>query len=120
LPQNPTNWNFSKGFAVKGKDTREFLQQNLSDIGLTPKEYNEFIVYWYPLMQNNPYNLIYFAKDEYSNIASLKITPKPDSILRVFMVFKPINKKIEIEPQKFEPFIRKGFTVVEWGGTELK
>ena len=26
----------------------------------------------------------------------------------------------EIEPQEFETFERNGFTVVEWGGTEVK
>ena len=25
----------------------------------------------------------------------------------------------EIEPQQFAPFLREGFTVVEWGGTEV-
>ena len=112
----PIDWDFSKGFVVRGEDTREFLQKTLSKIGLTPKEYNEFIVYWYPLLKDNPYNLIHFADEQYTRMAPLVITPAPDSILRVFMVFKPLNEKIEIEPQLFQPFERKGFTVVEWGG----
>lgn len=112
----PIDWDFSKGFVVKGEDTREFLQKTLLKIGLTPKEYNEFIVYWYPLLKDNPYNLIHFADEQYTKMAPLAITPKPDSMLRVFMVFKPLDKKIEIEPQVFQPFERKGFTVVEWGG----
>ena len=119
-PNEPIDWNLSKGFVVKGENTREFLQETLSQIGLTPKEYNEFIVYWYPLMKDNPYNIIHFADEQYTKTAPLTIKPKPDSMLRVFMVFKPINKKIEIEPQVFQPFERKGFTVVEWGGTEVK
>ena len=114
------NWDFSKGFVVKGEDTREFMQSKLSEIGLTPKEYNEFIVYWYPLMKNNPYNLIIFAGEQYTQTAPLTVTPRPDSMLRVFMVFKPLNEKVDIEPQTFQKFERKGFTVVEWGGTEVK
>lgn len=117
---NPVDWDLSKGFVVKGEDTREFLQKILSNIGLTPKEYNEFIVYWYPKMKNNPYNLIHFAGDQYTQTAPLEITPKPDLILRVFMVFKSLKEKIEIEPQKFKLFERKGFTVVEWGGEEVE
>lgn len=112
----PVDWDFSRGFVVKGEDTMEFLQKTLSEIGLTPKEYNEFIVYWYPLLKDNRYNLIHFAEEQYTKMAPLEITPKPDSMLRVFMVFKPLDKKIEIEPQVFQPFERKGFTVVEWGG----
>lgn len=115
-----TVWNQNEGFVVAGSDTREFLQEKLAMLGLTPKEYNEFIVYWYPLMMNNPYNLITFAGKEYTDMAPLTITPTPDSILRVFMVFKPLQKKIDIQPQILEKFNRTGFTVVEWGGTEVK
>ena len=83
------------------------------------KEYNEFIVYWAPLMKNNPYNFIHFAGAEYDEMAKLTITPEPDSILRVFMVFSPLNRKIEVTPQEIIPFEREGFTVVEWGGTVI-
>ncbi len=113
-------WDISKGFIVKGNETEKFLQQKLEYLGLTPKEYNEFIVYWLPLMKDNKYNLITFAGEDYENLAQLKITPKPDSILRVMMVFKPLYKSIKIEEQELKPLVRKGFTVVEWGGTELK
>lgn len=113
-------WDMSKGFVVKGNETEKFLQQKLEYLGLTPKEYNEFIVYWLPLMKDNKYNLITFAGEDYENIAQLKITPKPDSILRIMMVFKPLDKAIKIEEQELKPFERKGFTVVEWGGTELR
>lgn len=113
----PTNWDQSKGFVIKGSDTREFLQESLSKIGLIPKEYNEFIVYWYPLMKDNPYNLISFAGKQYTDTAPLDISPKPDSMLRVFMVYKPLTERISVKPQVLQPFERKGFTVVEWGGT---
>ena len=120
IPKNKIEWNLSKGFIVKGEETKIFLQQKLSELGLTPKEYNEFIVYWYPLMKNNKYNLIHFADKQYTDNASLTINPKPDSILRVFMVYKPLEQPIDIEEQKIKPFERKGFTVVEWGGTKTK
>ena len=47
-------YDMSKGFVVKGSDTAEFLQNILAETGLTPKQYNEFIVYWLPKMQENP------------------------------------------------------------------
>jgi hypothetical protein len=112
-----TEYDFSKGFVVKGEDTASFLQEKLAYLGLTPKEYNEFIVYWLPQMQNNTYNLITFQNDAYTENAVLEITPKPDSILRVFMAYKPMNEYIEIEEQKLSQFERKGFSVIEWGGT---
>lgn len=114
-------WNdISEGFVVKGEDTKDFLQKKLSEIGLIPKEYNEFIVYWLPYMQDNEYNLIHFASGRYEKLAKLDITPTPDSILRVFMVFKKLDKYVHIEEQTFPEFKREGFTIVEWGGTEIE
>ncbi|MCX5700945.1 MAG: hypothetical protein NTZ63_05340 [Candidatus Omnitrophica bacterium] len=118
LPSQPTQWDFSKGFIVEGEKIAPFLQDTLGKLGLTPKEYNEFIVYWYPKMKNNKYNLIHFAQAEYEKLAPLEVTPKPDSVLRIFMVYKALDKKIDIVPQEIKPFVRSGFAVVEWGGTE--
>lgn len=110
-------YDISKGFIVKGEDTADFLRNKLEYIGMTPKEYNEFIVYWLPKMQNNPYNLIAFQNEVYTDNAKLEIIPGPDSILRVFMAYRPLDEAISIEEQNLEPFKRQGFTVVEWGGT---
>ena len=112
-------YDVSKGFVVKGSDTAAFLQKKLAYLGLTPKEYNEFIVYWLPKMQDNAYNLITFQGSAYTDYAKLNITPKPDSVLRVFMAYKPLSKPITVPEQPLTTFERKGFTVVEWGGTEL-
>ena len=114
-------YDLTQGYVVAGKDTMKFLQETLAqEMGLTPKEYNEFIVYWLPKMHDNKYNLVTFAGKEYTDNAKLEITPQPDSILRVFMVFKPLDEKITIKAPEIKPFMRKGFTVVEWGGTELR
>jgi hypothetical protein len=118
-PKNLTDWNISNGFIVKGKDTKNFLQNILIAKGLNVNESNDFIEYWYPQMKNNKYNLIHFADEQYIETATLSIVPKPDSILRVFMVFKPLDEKIIIMPQEIKPFKRNGYTVVEWGGTEI-
>lgn len=109
-------FDMSKGFVVAGKDTKDFLREKLSYLGLTPKEYNEFIVYWLPLMQDNPYNLITFQGESYTDSAKLSILPEPDSMLRVFMVYKPLNYWIDMEEQDLQGFERTGFSVIEWGG----
>lgn len=113
-------FDFSKGFVVAGRDTTAFLQKKLAYLGLTPKEYNEFIVYWLPQMQDNPYNLITFQSKAYTDAAKLDITPKPDSVLRIFMAYKPLKAKISLPEQTLNTFERKGFTVVEWGGSQVK
>ena len=110
---------FSKGFCVKGSDTAAFLEWALSAQGLTPREANEFIIYWLPRMEQNPYNVISFQTDAYTEGAVLEITPNPDSLLRVFMAYYPSDEAVEIEAQEFTSFERVGFAVVEWGGCEL-
>ena len=113
-------WDFSEGFVVKGEDSTEFLRNTLIKMGLTPKEYNEFIVYWAPIMENNEYTLVSFQKELYEDSAKLTVNPTPDSVLRIFMAIKSLDEPIEIEPQVFETFERKGFTLVEWGGTIIE
>lgn len=115
-----SSWNMSKGFVVKGTDTIQFLQEKLEYMGLTPKELNEFIVYWLPHMQNNKYNLITFQTDVYENSAKLNVSPEPDSILRIFMVYKALDEFTEVQEPVLSTFERNGFTVIEWGGTEIK
>ncbi len=113
-------WDLSEGFVVKGSDTAAFLQEKLAYLGLTPREYNEFIVYWLPRMQDNAYNLICFQGEAYTERAKLAITPEPDSLLRVFMTYKPLEEEISVPAQELKPFAREGFTAVEWGGCEVK
>ncbi|SHM21869.1 SH3 domain-containing protein [Ruminococcus flavefaciens] len=115
-----TRFDFSKGFCVAGSDTESFLKEKLTYMGLTEEEMNEFIVYWLPKMEHNEYNLITFQGDLYTDAAKLDITPSPDSLLRIFMVYAPLEDAIDIEPQQLDSFERNGFTVVEWGGTEVR
>jgi hypothetical protein len=114
-----TKFDFSTGFCVSGSDTESFLKEKLTYMGLTEDEMNEFIVYWLPLMEHNRYNLISFQGKEYTNSAKLNITPTPDSMLRIFMTYIPLENAVDIEPQQLDTFERKGFTVVEWGGSKI-
>ena len=108
----------SKGFVVKGEDTAKFLEEKLSILGLTEREVNEFIVYWLPKMEHNKYNFIRFnTREEIDEYMPLEVSPKPDTVIRVYIEIKPLSDRIEVEEQKIEKSERKGFTVVEWGGT---
>ncbi len=115
-----TQYDLSRGFVVKGSDTAAFLQAALSRMGLLPREYNEFIVYWLPRMEHNPYNLITFQQEAYTESAKLTVTPEPDSVLRVFMAYKALDHWVEVETPILQGFEREGFTLVEWGGAEVK
>lgn len=114
-----TEYDFSRGFCVPGCETASFLESSLEQLGLNRKEANEFIVYWLPLMQENPYNLISFQTDVYTQSARLHIEPAPDTLIRVFMAWKPTDSFVDISLQTLESIERTGFTVVEWGGSKI-
>ena len=113
------HWDLSTGFCVKGEDTAAFLEDALAKLGLTRREANEFIVYWLPLMEQNPYNIISFQTEVYTEAAKLQIDPAPDTLIRVFMAWKAADSFVELPGQELTAPERTGFTVVEWGGTEL-
>ena len=108
------------GFCVKGSETAEFLEESLEKLGLNRREANEFTVYWLPLMQSNPYNIISFDTEEYTKSSKLIISPTPDTVIRVFMTWKPSDTWVGLESQTLTAPERTGFTVVEWGGTRLE
>lgn len=113
-------YDMSKGFCVKGEDTAAFLEGALEQLGLTRREANEFIVYWLPLMEQNLYNIISFQTDIYTDNAKLMVDPAPDTLIRVFMAWQSADEYVELEKQDLTAPERTGFTVVEWGGTEIK
>ena len=51
--------------------------------------------------------------------APLTITPNPDSMLRVFMVFKSLGKEIDITPQEIKSFNRMDFLLLNGVGLNL-
>ena len=112
-------YDFSEGFCAAGEDTAEFLEDALDRLGLTRREANEFIVYWLPRMEQNEYNLISFQSEAYTDHARLSIQPEPDTVIRVFMAYKPVENEQEIPEQTLAAPERSGFAVVEWGGCEL-
>lgn len=113
--------NMNEGFVVKGEDSVKFLEEKLAILGLNDKEAEEFIIYWLPKLQENKYNYIRFASmDEINKNMPLELSKEPDSIIRVLMQYKALDKPIKVSEQVLETPNRVGFTVVEWGGTIIK
>ena len=108
-----------EGFCVKGEDTLKFLEEKLTRLGLTDKEQCDFISYWLPRMENNAYNIIKFAKDDYVNAVGLETSYEFDTEITVHMVWKASDSYVKLPEQKLETVYRVGSTLVEWGGTEL-
>ncbi len=113
-------YDFYTGYCVKGSETGAFLRNKLSELGLNESEIAEFLKFWLPDMEKNPYNMISFQDKVYTDGAKLSVTPEPDSVIRVFMAWYPSEHFVKINPQIFDTPERKGFTVVEWGGNKIK
>lgn len=122
----PDNYDRKTGFMVEQQNLLAFLEEKLAYMGLNATESADFITYWYPRMQRAAgYTYIHFiCNNDYDKIAGLNVTPQPDNMLRVFMVWTAmgdINTDLEtITPQTLPVLNRTGFTLVEWGGAEIQ
>ena len=110
------DYDLSHGFCVKGEDTEAFLSEKLAVLGLNDSEIADFTEFWVSCMERNPYNVISFQTDAYTDAAQLNISPAPDSVIRVFMTWYPSDEAVDIPEQELTSPERTGFTAVEWGG----
>lgn len=106
-----------EGFVVAKNDVPKFFDKTLTYMGLNKKEIADFKEFWVPRLSEKPYYFItYIPQEEFDKYAPLTVTPAPDTLIRVFFDYKGLDKKISVEAQKLEKGVRKGFTVIEWGG----
>lgn len=109
----------STGFFVEGENVVSFLEEKLSEVGLTSKEQADFITYWGPRLAKNDLNFVHFEFNESCDrYADIDISPMPDHINRIYMIWGVVSEKHAIEAQEMKPFNRNGFDVLEWGGQE--
>lgn len=111
------------GEIVKTDTLVEFLESQLTAMGLSRTEQTDFITFWVPRMFEKEYVFIQFLVDDLyaAKVASLDVSPSPDSQKRIYLLFTGYYEapSIKATPQVFKPFKRKGFTLIEWGGSEL-
>lgn len=106
-----------RGFLVARDSVHGFLKEKLAALGLNAKESADFIEFWEPRMQSAPwYHVSFYGNREMDRLAPLTVTPKPDTIIRVLMDYRPLQTPEPIQGYTITTPVRKGFTVVEWGG----
>ena len=110
----------SKGFVVKAEEAEKFLEEKLKMLGLNEKESCDFITYWLPVLMKNKLSLCTFQTQKFFDNFEYEFTPKPKTFLRVFLSIKKLEKEIKVEEQEIKEIKREGFTIVEWGGSEIK
>lgn len=111
------NQETNEGFIVDDKTASDFLEEKLKFLGLNDKEMTDFITFWLPVLLKNKLSICTFQSQEFFDHIPLNVSPKPDTLIRIFLTIKKIDSPIEIKEQKLQHHERKGFTVVEWGGS---
>lgn len=108
------------GFNVEKENVISFLEEKLDLAGLNSKEKADFITYWGPRLAANKLNFVRFEFNETCNrYAEIEMTPQPTEIYRIYMTWMPISEALDVKEQEIERYSRKGFTVLEWGGSEI-
>ena len=111
------NQETKEGFIVDENNAEDFLEEKLKFLGLNDKEKTDFITFWLPVLLKNKLSLCSFQSKEFFEHIPMNVSPKPDTLIRIFLTIKKIDAPIEVKEQKLERHERKGFTVVEWGGS---
>lgn len=110
------------GWIVPRNDIAKFLDDKLTEVGLTTKERQDMEEYWVPVMlaHSNPFFRISFLTTAQMNeIVPMAVSPHPDSVYRIFLDYLPLDNPSDIKqipPQTLPRVVRQGFTLVEWGG----
>jgi len=93
------------------------VRQQLAAQGLNTKETNDFMDFWSSKLPKTSYvKLTWLTTSQMNELAPLNISPKPNTVIRVFLDARGLDKPVSLTPQALSTSSRQGFTVVEWGG----
>ena len=105
------------GTVVKRADAASTIRRQLAEQGLNTKETADFMAFWESKIPNKPYiRLTWLNTAQMNTLAPLYISPKPDTVIRVFLDMDGFDTPPQLPVQKLTKIERRGFTVVEWGG----
>ncbi|WP_136313505.1 transcriptional initiation protein Tat [Actinomyces procaprae] len=113
------------GAVVAAADANRFLEELAAATGLNDLEAADLITYWAPRIAAREQTLVTVATEQYAAMARYTLTDAagreiiPDTFIRLYLVIgdAPSHPVPEQEPPT--PMRRTGFTLVEWGGSEL-
>lgn len=105
-----------QGFIIKDGQVDQRLRVLLAAYGLNDKESQEFRDFWVPKMTGAPYYRVTFLTSVWSQAAPLSVSPRPTTAIRLFMDWEKLSAPVSLPEPKIVTPIRRGFTLVEWGG----
>ncbi|EFI26609.1 ubiquitin family protein [Coprinopsis cinerea okayama7 len=126
---------------VQTSQITPYLDSALKSLGLHTEARTSFITYWLPSILKHQYIALRFLpQSAYEKAAPLRVTPSPDVVLRIFMLFKGVQESqlgewTNARTRQNEDVSRWRsvvgadvdlatnfdlFRVIEWGGMEVK
>jgi len=105
------------GFVMSRGEVGMKMYDILEKLGMNKKESEDFMEFWQEKLVEKPYVFVTFLpQSKFDKIVPLDVDPDPDTAIRVFMDYTPLDRPIRVREPLIKTPERKGFTVVEWGG----
>ena len=107
-----------QGWMVARESVAGFLDGKLIEMGLNDRERADFLEFWLPRMQEKPWYFVTFMGTGVMDmVAPLEVSPRPDTVFRVLMDYEGMDVPRDVmSPRSLPRLVRRGFTLVEWGG----
>ena len=73
---------------MSSRDAVSFVSECLLYLGLTDREATDFITYWMHHWTEGDVNFVFLTESRYGRVAEMKVAPKPEAAIRVFVLFQ--------------------------------
>lgn len=111
----------SNGMLVKGSNFEYAITEIAYKLGLNEKESERLLQDAINAKPLSVYYQISIADEkEVATNLPLSFSVKPDSLTRIHLLIKPLEKIVQLDAMKIQPIQRNGFTVIELGATTIK
>jgi hypothetical protein len=111
----------NQGFVVPQSQLKSTLVSHLHQLGLNSQESADFLEFWLPRLPSTPFvRLTWLDTAAMDRLAPLTVNPPPQTHIRLFLDFQGLDQPLNLTPQTLTAPVRRGFTLVEWGGLLIK
>ena len=105
------------GWCVAVDNLQDFSVRVLTAYGFNDREISDFLDYWLPILNEAPfYEIRPLVNEQLDFTCPIDILPKPDNLLRLWLLFTPVNSRSSLAEPQIPLFSRNGFVATEWGG----
>ena len=108
------------GWCPAVEELESFCIKILAAYGFYGREITDFLDYWLPILNEAPfYEIRPIVNEQLDLYCPISILPAPDNLMRVWLLFTPVDFQSELPRPIIPSFERAGFVATEWGGAVL-